>query len=141
MSRPTGVVDSEDIPLNISRESMQDSALLQKIRNLLTRRFLRFLDEQSRRDPAKYNTFFKEFGLYIKEGICTDAPFQEDCAKLLRFESSTLGSGELTSFDEYISRCEPSQSSVYYIVAPNRCVSKRWPCCGCWFGPSHGRWC
>ena len=142
-----GVVDSEDIPLNISRESMQDSALLQvrrprrplnattpapsprascvlcglqRIRSVLTRRFLRFLDSEAKRDAEKYSKFFKEFGLYIKEGICTDQAFQEDCAKLLRFESSALPAGELTSLDEYISRCEPSQSSVYYLIAPNR---------------------
>lgn len=96
----------------------------QRIKSLLTRRFLRFLDAEAKRDPAKYAKFFKEFGLYIKEGICTDQAFQEDCAKLLRFESSALGAGELTSLDEYISRCEPSQSSVYYIIAPNRCVGR-----------------
>jgi HSP90 family molecular chaperone len=68
----TGVVDSEDIPLNISRESMQDSALIRRINTVLTKRLLRFFKEQSKNEPEKYFEFFGEFGNFLKEGICTD---------------------------------------------------------------------
>merc|ERR1712070_812982 len=67
-----GVVDSEDLPLNISRESMQDSALVKKIGDVLTRRFLRFLADEARKDAAAYDEFFKEFGHFLKEGAVTD---------------------------------------------------------------------
>lgn len=71
-----GVVDSEDLPLNVSRESMQDSSLYQRIRSVLTRRFLRFLDQESKRDREKFQQFSKEFGHFLKEGIVTDVTFQ-----------------------------------------------------------------
>jgi TNF receptor-associated protein 1 len=123
-----GVVDSEDIPLNISRESMQDSALMKRIKAVLTRRVLRFLDSEARRDPAGYNTkFFPEFGAFLKEGCVTDATYSQDIAKLLRFESSSLPAGSLTSLDEYISRMPVGQTSIYYLVAPHRGIAEASP--------------
>ena len=141
-----GVVDSEDIPLNISRESMQDSALIVRIRydglktqryhhgftsfhrrKALTRRILRFLDQESKKDVEKFNNFILEFGHFFKQGVCMDQDFQKDIAKLLRFESSTLKPGELTSLDEYISRCPPEQTKIYYLVAPHRGLAESSP--------------
>jgi TNF receptor-associated protein 1 len=123
-----GVVDSEDIPLNISRETMQDSALVRRLRSVLTRRALRFLDAEARRDPAAFNSkFFAEFGNFLKEGAVTDAAYSADIAKLLRFESSALPAGTLTSFDDYISRCPPGQNAVYYLVAPHRGIAEASP--------------
>jgi HSP90 family molecular chaperone len=119
-----GVVDSEDIPLNISRETMQDSSLVRRLRAVLTRRLLRFLETESRSDPAKYSsTFFPEFGQFLKEGAITDAPYASDIPKLLRFESSGSPAGSLTSLDEYISRMPPGQSAIYYLVAPHRGIT------------------
>jgi HSP90 family molecular chaperone len=99
-----GVVDSEDIPLNISRESMQDSRLIQRIRKVLTKRFIKFLEKNAKDDAAQYRTFFDEFGHFLKEGICTDYESKDDLAKLLRFATSALPEGELTSLDECVRR-------------------------------------
>jgi len=102
----SGVVDSEDLPLSISRENMQDSGLIRKIQSVLTKRIIRFLAEQAKKDTKVYDEFFAEFGTFLKEGVCGDFEHKNDIAKLLRFESSRLPTGELTSLDDYISRCE-----------------------------------
>jgi len=94
-----GVVDSEDLPLNISRETMQDSALMRKLSSVLSRRVVRFLGENAKKDPAEYLKFFAEFGQFIKEGVYTDFANKEETAKLLRFESSRGEAGELISLD------------------------------------------
>lgn len=123
-----GIVDSEDIPLSISRESMQDSALMRRLRAVLTRRILRFFDAEARKNPEMYNTqFFPEFGSFLKEGAITDPSYSADVAKLLRFESSALPSGQMTSFDEYISRMPPGQTAIYYLVAPHRALAETSP--------------
>ena len=121
-----GVVDSEDLPLNISRESMQDTALIAKIGTVLTRRFLRLLEEESRKDSSKYNKFFLEFGHFLKEGVVTDFNNKNNIAKLLRFESSSRSKedDEMSSFDDYISRCPVEQSTIYYLCAPSRALGK-----------------
>ena len=115
-----GVVDSEDIPLNISREFLQDSSLIRKIKNVITRKVLRWLEDEARKDAQKYNKFFEEFGVFLKEGICTDFGMKEDIAKLLRFESSALPDGEMTSLDDYIARMPSTQSQIYFLTATNR---------------------
>lgn len=115
-----GVVDSEDLPLNISRESMQDSALMMKLNQVLTRRIIKFLDEQAKKDPEKYITFFTEFGRFIKEGIVSDIGHKEDLGKLLRYETSALEAGQTASLADYISRMGPDQKEIYYLVAPSR---------------------
>ena len=123
-----GVVDSEDIPLNISRESMQDSALMRRIKAVLTRRAIRFLDAEARRDAVVYNTkFFPEFGNFLKEGCITDTAYSQDLAKLLRFESSALPARQFTSLDEYIARMPVGQQSIYYLVAPHRGLAEASP--------------
>ena len=122
-----GVVDSEDVPLNISRESMQDSALMKRLRSTLTRRLLRFLEAEARRDPAQYARFFAEFGNFLKEGAVTDAAYAPDIARLLRFESSGLPAGQLTGLDEYVARMPPGQASIYYLAAPHRGIAEASP--------------
>ncbi|OQS06978.1 heat shock protein 75 kDa, mitochondrial precursor [Thraustotheca clavata] len=115
-----GVVDSEDLPLSLSREKMQDSRLLAKMKDVLTRRILKFLDERARKEPEKYDEFFKEFGMFIKEGVCMDFQNKAGLSKLLRYESSAMDEGKTTSLDEYVSRAAPDQSEIYYICAPSR---------------------
>lgn len=122
-----GVVDSEDLPLSISREKPQDSRLLSKIQTALVKRVLKFLNQQATNDPEAYRTWFREFGVFIKEGVCRDFENQADCAKLLYFESSTMKEGELTSLDEYISRCTPEQDQIFYLSAPNRALAEQSP--------------
>lgn len=115
-----GVVDSEDLPLSLSREKPQDSRLLGRIRDVLTRKIVRFLAEQKKNDPAKYKEFYIEYNIFLKEGVCHDFKFMDQISKLLMFETSTGKSGDLTSFDDYISRCTPEQKNIYYLVAPTR---------------------
>ncbi len=115
-----GVVDSEDLPLNISRETMQDSALLAKVREVLVKRWLKFLDEESKADAEKYAKFFREHGHCLKEGVTTDWSHRDALAKLLRFESSALDAGKLTSLADYVSRMPEGQTEIYYLSAATR---------------------
>jgi molecular chaperone HtpG len=115
-----GVVDSEDLPLNISRETMQDSALVAKLREVLVKRFLKFLDDEAKADPEKYARFFREHGHCLKEGVATDWQHRELIAKLLRFESSAIEAGKFTSLADYVSRMPGDQKEIYYLSAENR---------------------
>lgn len=115
-----GVVDSEDLPLNISRETMQDSALLRKINEVLTKRILKWIEEESAQNPEKYAEFFKQHGHCLKEGVATDWSHRQSIAKLLRFGSSLTDSGKLTSFPDYIARMPEGQKDIYYLAAPDR---------------------
>ncbi|MDY0350666.1 MAG: molecular chaperone HtpG [Desulfobulbaceae bacterium] len=112
-----GVVDSEDLPLNISRQALQDNALVHKLRKVLTRRCIKFLNEQAAEDPEKYRTFWETFGIFIKEGITTDFEYRDDLAGLLRFASSK---GDLVSLPQYIERMKEGQDTIYYINGPSR---------------------
>ncbi len=115
-----GVIDSEDLPLNISRQALQDSALVMKINKVVTTRFLKFLDELSRSEPEQYGKFWKTFGVFLKEGAISDFSHREEVAKLLRFESSTTEAGAFTSLKEYVERMPEGQKEIYYINGANR---------------------
>ncbi|XP_026491449.2 heat shock protein 75 kDa, mitochondrial [Vanessa tameamea] len=124
-----GVVDSEDIPLNLSRELLQNSALIAKLRHVLTNRFLKFMVETSHKDPVGYDAFYKDYSLFFKEGIVTgQSPLEkEEIAKLLRFESSKLESGSKTSLADYNSRQSNDQRNIYYLAAPSRELAQSSP--------------
>lgn len=122
-----GVVDSEDLPLNISRESMQDTALLQKLNRALTGRFLKYLEEQASREPALYDTFYGEYQRFLKEGVVTDLAHREALGKLLRYESSALEPGRLTSLADYVSRMPSDQKEIFYLLAPSRAAAESSP--------------
>jgi len=115
-----GVVDSEDIPLNLSRELLQDSALIQKLSDVLVSKLLRFFLEQSRKDEEKFTKFMKECGNYFREGVVTDqSPSRrEEIAKLLRFESSKERPGHLKSLMDYISDMKEDQKEIFFLCAP-----------------------
>ena len=114
-----GVVDSEDLPLNISRETMQDTTLMQKLNKVLTSRFLKFLDEQSEKEADAYEKFYHEYQRFLKEGVVTDFTHKEALGKLLRFESS-LDKGKLTSLADYVKRMNSEQKDIYCLLAANR---------------------
>jgi len=122
-------VDSEDIPLNLSRELLQDSSLIKKLRWVLTNRLLKFFIEKSKKDKSKYPEFYNNYGLFFREGIVTtaDQNEREEIAKLLRFESSKLAPGELTSLDEYASRMKAGARDIYYFSAPSRQLAETSP--------------
>jgi len=115
-----GVVDCEDLPLNVSRERMQDSALLRKLNRALTSKVLRFLAEESTKDPDAYATFHAEYGRFLREGILSDHEHRDGLAKLLRFESSTQEPGKSTSLAAYVSRMPAEQKEIYFLQAPSR---------------------
>lgn len=116
-----GVVDSEDLPLNISRETMQDSALMRKLSTVLAKRAVKFLIERAKADSTAYLSFYKEFGQFIKEGVYTDFDNKNEVAKLLRFETSRGEPGELVSLDDYVGRMSATQNDeIYWLVAPTR---------------------
>lgn len=115
-----GVVDSEDLPLNISRQALQDNALVHKLRKVITKRFLKFLKEQAKDDPQKYVNFWNTFGIFVKEGVTTDYEYREELGELLRFQSSKSKEGELISLDEYVARMPEGQDKIYYINGPSR---------------------
>ncbi|KAI9316910.1 Hsp90 protein-domain-containing protein [Dichotomocladium elegans] len=121
-----GVVDSEDIPLNVSRELLQDN-ILSKLRIVMTSRVLRWLENEAKKDPAKYNEFFLDFGQFIKEGVCTDAMYKKDIAKLLRFESSATKEGEMIGLQDYADRKKEGQSRIYYLLTPKRKYAEESP--------------
>ncbi len=122
-----GVVDSEDLPLNISRESMQDTSLMQKLNRVLTGRLLKFLEEQSVKDAEGYSKFYGEYQRFLKEGVVTDYTHKEALGKLLRFESSTLERGGLTSLSEYVQRMPSEQKEIYCLLATNRAAAEASP--------------
>ena len=115
-----GVIDSEDLPLNISRESMQDSALVQKLNGLITKRYLKFLEKEAKNEPEKYEDFYKKFSRFLKEGVATSYEHQAQLAGLLRFESSLEEAGKLTNFAQYIDRAKDEQEEIYYLVGMSR---------------------
>ena len=122
-----GVVDSEDLPLNISRESMQDSSLLQKLNKVLTSRFLKYLDELSKKDPDQYNKIHQEYQRFLKEGVISDFAHRDALAKLLRYETSALPQGETTSLSDYAQRMSADQKEIYYLFAPSRKTAETSP--------------
>ncbi|KAF2073744.1 hypothetical protein CYY_004946 [Polysphondylium violaceum] len=121
-----GVVDSEDIPLNVSREHLQDNGLIQRISSVLVKRILKHLHDESKKDVAKFNNFMNDFGPFFKEGIISDFKWKDEISKLLRFETSH-SSDTSTSLEEYVSRMKPNQNQIYYITVPNRSIGLKSP--------------
>lgn len=116
----SGVVDSEDLPLNISREMLQDHSLVRKINDILTKRFLKHLDKMQKDSPEDYAAFYKQFSRFLKEGTVTAWPYKEQLGNLLRFESTFTKAGEYTSFADYISRMKEGQKDIYVLAGSSR---------------------
>jgi molecular chaperone HtpG len=118
----TGVVDSEDLPLNISRETvqMQSNRVVERIRNLLTKRVQGELERLAADAPDDYRTFWTAFSVYLKEGVATDPGAREPLARLLRYPSSATSGDELTSLQAYVDRMQPEQDAIYYVLADDQ---------------------
>lgn len=115
-----GVVDSSDIPLNISRETMQDSALIRKLGSVISKRVIRMFEKEAEADPEKYRGFYRKFDRFLKEGVATDHANRDTLAKLLRFESSMTETGTVCGFADYVARMKDGQDSIYYLVGATR---------------------
>ena len=112
-----GVIDSEDLPLNISRESLQHNAIIQKIRSGVAKRVLGDLDKLSKSDGVSFNAVWHQFGPVIKEGLYDAPEHREDIFKIARFFSTH--DNELTSLEDYLARMKDKQDSIYYISGEN----------------------
>ncbi|AKH69873.1 molecular chaperone of HSP90 family [Spongiibacter sp. IMCC21906] len=115
-----GVIDSNDLSLNVSREILQQDPTVDAIKSALTKRVLDMLDKLAKKDGEKYQTFWKAFGQVLKEGPAEDFGNKEKIAKLLRFATSEDGKSEQThSLDDYIARMKDGQQKIYYVVGEN----------------------
>jgi molecular chaperone HtpG len=123
-----GVVDSADLPLNISREMLQQDAAIDSMRTGLARRVLDLLAKLAKDEPEKYASFWKEFGTVLKEGPAEDHANRERIAKLLRFSSTHADKAEQdVSLDDYIARMKPEQKEIYFVIADNFAAAKSSP--------------
>ena len=123
-----GVVDSEDLPLNISRETLQDNPHIRKIQKTVVGKIYAKLEELAGNEPDKYRSFWKEFGPVLKEGLHSDPDNKEKLLELVRFQSS-IGDTEddLTSLKQYVSRMRDDQKDIYYITGESRSVVEKSP--------------
>ncbi|HVA13130.1 MAG TPA: molecular chaperone HtpG [Stellaceae bacterium] len=120
-----GVVDSEDLPLNVSREMLQNNPMLQRMRGQITKRVLGELAKKAKDEPAEYTKFAENFGAVLKEGIYEDREHRDEILPLARFHS-TAGDA-LVSLDEYIARMKPGQAAIYTIAGEDLESLKRSP--------------
>lgn len=123
-----GLIDSNDLPLNVSREILQDSRVTQNLRGALTKRVLQMLDKLAKDDAEGYQKFWQQFGLVLKEGPAEDNGNQEAIAKLLRFATTHCDSSAQTvSLEEYVGRMAEGQEKIYYITADSYAAAKSSP--------------
>ncbi|NPD00740.1 molecular chaperone HtpG [Brenneria sp. hezel4-2-4] len=123
-----GLIDSNDLPLNVSREILQDSRVTQNLRNALTKRVLQMLEKLAKDDAEKYQTFWQQFGLVLKEGPAEDGGNREAIAKLLRFASThNDNSAQTVSLEDYVGRMVEGQDKIYYITADSYAAAKSSP--------------
>ncbi|WP_233143294.1 molecular chaperone HtpG [Aggregatibacter actinomycetemcomitans] len=123
-----GLIDSNDLPLNVSREILQDNKVTAALRKALTKRSLQMLEKLAKDDAEKYQQFWKEFGLVLKEGPAEDFANKEAIAKLLRFASTHNDSSEQNvSLEDYVSRMKEGQKAIYYITADSYVAARNSP--------------
>jgi molecular chaperone HtpG len=123
-----GVVDSEDIPLNVSREMVQATPLMERIKSTLVRRISSELGNLAEEKPETYQTFWKEFGAFLKEGLATDPESKGKFTDLLRFQSSaSKDANDLVSLSQYASRMKSDQTEIYYILGDDYNIVSRSP--------------
>jgi molecular chaperone HtpG len=123
-----GLVDSADLPLNVSRELLQNNRTVEKIRSALVKRTLDLLEDLAQNKPAEYAEFWKTFGVVLKEGIIDDAGQKERVAKLLRFHSTSVeGNAAEATLEGYVSRMKADQKDIYYLAADTLAAARNSP--------------
>ena len=123
-----GLVDSEDLPLNVSRETLQDNTVIRRVRNTLVKGVLDKLQQLADDSPEAYRAFYEQFGANLKEGVATAAPDRERLAKLLRFASTHDETpGALTALGTYVQRAKPDQDRIYYLGGPDLASLRKSP--------------
>ena len=119
-----GVIDSSDLPLNVSRELLQGSRVVDRIRSNAVKKVLQLLKDLAEKEPDKYATFTKEFGAVLKEGIVEDLTNRDEIARLARF---TTTGGEDVSLADYLARMKDGQDKIYYLLAPTPAAARSSP--------------
>ncbi|MEO8064694.1 MAG: molecular chaperone HtpG [Pseudomonadota bacterium] len=123
-----GVLDSADLPLNVSRELLQADSDVEAMRGALTRRVLEMLGKLAKDEPEKYQGFWREFGAVLKEGLAEDPSNRDKILPLLRFANSTQqGDEEQTSLADYVGRMQTGQDKIYYVVGENLAAARSHP--------------
>jgi molecular chaperone HtpG len=123
-----GVVDSNDLPLNVSREILQHNRVIETIKAGATKKVLGLLEDMAANEPEKYASFWKEFGRVLKEGVAEDSANKDTIAKLLRFSTTHTDSEEQTvTLEEYVSRMKEGQDKIFYITADSFAAAKNSP--------------
>jgi molecular chaperone HtpG len=122
-----GVVDTEDLPLNVSREVTQSSPVTTRIREIITGRVLGMLEDWAKSDGEKYASFFQRFGNYLKLGLGSDAAQRERLIELMRFETSKTEAGKFTSFRDYVTAMGEEQKEIYYLTGESRVAVEKNP--------------
>ncbi|ORT50409.1 heat shock protein 90 [Vibrio sp. qd031] len=123
-----GLIDSNDLPLNVSREILQDNKVTQSLRSACTKRVLTLLERMAKNDEEKYISFWKEFGLVMKEGPAEDMANKEKIAGLMRFASTEVDSADQTvSLAKYVERMKEGQDKIYYLTADSYAAAKNSP--------------
>ncbi len=115
-----GIVDSEDLPLNVSREILQKNAVIQKINKAATKKVLQLLETMAKEEKDKYQKFWKEFGNVVKEGFHMNWENLDELKRLIRFESNKTAAGEYVGLEEYVVRMKAEQKDIYYISGESR---------------------
>jgi molecular chaperone HtpG len=122
-----GVVESEDLPLNVSRETVQANKVMERLRGAVTHKVLDVLRDLAAKDADPYRAFWNEYGPYIKEGLATDLTARDRLTPLLRFHSSRTNGDELSSLAEYAGRMPPGQGAIYYLLGEDLKSAARSP--------------
>ncbi len=123
-----GVVDSNDLPLNVSREILQQNKIIDSIRSGTTKKILDLLAKMAKDEPEKYATCWEEFGRVLKEGVIEETDKKEDLARLFRFSSTHEDKAEQTvSLEEYVGRMSEEQEAIYFVIADNFATAKNSP--------------
>jgi len=121
-----GVVDSEDLPLNVSRETLQHNPIIARIRGALVKRVLGELEKKAEKTPDEYAAFWENFGAVLKEGLYEDSDHRESLLKLARFRSTADGGGWV-SLADYVSRMKPDQDAIFYLAGDSIEALRRSP--------------
>ena len=114
-----GMVETEDVPLNISRETIQNNRVVRKINDLIVKKFLLELNTMAEQDPKKFKDFWDEFGIFIKEGLVSDQKYKDKLLKLLRFHTTKTKDDETKGFDDYVKGMAADQKEIYYLIGEN----------------------
>ncbi|MEZ5690732.1 MAG: molecular chaperone HtpG [Rickettsiales bacterium] len=122
-----GVVDSEDLPLNISRQTLQQNPLISKIKDSIVKKFLSEMKKKSENDEESYREFWKNFGAVLKEGLCEAYSPREQILEICRFNSSDNQDGDLVKLDDYMARMKEGQENIFYLTGENLASMRQSP--------------